>query len=1035
MTNLWQKRIASAAIMVAAYFACIVVSGQNRVINGVVVDATGAYVAGASAIVSGNPSIGTVTGIDGRFSISVPPGSSLEVSCLGYAGQTIQVGDRTELRIVLIEDTEYLEETVVIGYGVQKKSDLTGSVASVKAEDMWDRSTSDAASALQGKASGVQVFNSSGAPGSASTIRVRGLSSNGEYGLGPLLIVDGLKVDNIQYLDPSLIESMEILKDAASAAIYGAQAGNGVVLITTKNGSRDKDGTIFYNYKFTTETLRRHAQVMNGEQYLDWNIQAGNFTREKIIADGWWDGKTDTNWADVLFAPSFSHSHTLGAQGGNGRGSYFVSLNYIDQDGIVRGDKDYYKRLTAQVNADYKIKSWFTVGTNTSIERFKSQLLGEHSEYQGSTILGALVLDPLTPVYYTSLDQLPYGMRQAIEGKVQKVYQNEQGYYYATSKFQEGDGGNPLVFRDRAEGKNEGWNVRGSLFANLSLFKGLVFTSRLGYRVSQGYSNNYEEPFYLNTKINSSKYTISERSSQFYYYQWENFANYSETFGEKHTIGVMAGMSYTCSDSRSVGATLEGTDPLKGYAENFRYIDMDNGSGTKSFSGTSAPMRNTGISYFGRLSYTFDNRYSVQTNFRADAFDSSKLSRKNRWGFFPSVSAGWTVSNEGFIKDNISRDALGFLKFRASWGVNGNIAALNDYAYSTTVSYNSKVYQWGVTDPTISHGSIPDGLANPDLKWETSEQLDFGIDARFLRDRLTFGADWYNKQTKDLLMTVNPVLEVGAGSSIVNAGSIRNRGVEFELGWRDIAGDFHYSVNANFSTLSNLVTYMTKQGMDRIPGEGFSNFKSSTAFEEGYPVWYIRGFEYAGVSADGKAQFLDADGKITQTPSTTDLKCLGNSIPTYNYGITLRAEWKGIDFTFFGTGAGGNKIIPCIYRTEHPLINSLEYFHENAGKTLPSYKEMASSTDFWSSSANLFDGDYFKIKQLQLGYSLPANITRKILLGEARLYVSLDDFFTFTKYPGFDPETASDGDYRGMGLDKGSYPNSGKVLVGVNISF
>ena len=1014
---------------------CLTLNAQNRSISGTVSDTEGRSVIGAAVSVAGNPLIGTTTDLNGAFSLSVPSGTSITVSSIGYKSQTLNVGDRIVFNIILEEDNEILNETVVIGYGVQRKSDLTGSVASVRSAELKNRSTVDAAAALQGKAAGVQVFNSSGAPGSGSFIRVRGISSNGDKGLGPLLIVDGLKVDNIQYLDPSMIESMEVLKDAASAAIYGAQAGNGVVLITTRNGSGSKDGTIFYNYKLTRESLGRYAKVMNAEQYVDWNEKAGQFTREKIISEGLWDGKTDTRWADVLFAPSFSHNHTLGAQGGNERGSYFVSLNYADQDGMVKGHKDYYKRLTAQVNADYRIKNWFTVGTNTSIERYKAMLLGEHSEYQGSTLLGVLVIDPLTPEYYTSTDRIPYAMRQAIEGKTQTVYRNDQGYYYATSIFQEGDGGNPLIFRDRAENKNEGWNVRGTMFANLTPVKDLVITSRVGYRVSQAYANDYEYPFYANTKINSSMYKISEVSSQNYYYQWENFANYSKIIGGRHSLGAMAGMSYSLSDYRAVGATLEGSSPLNGYDENFRYINYDNGSGKKSFTGTVAPDRNTQISYFGRLTYTYDNRYSVQTNFRADAFDSSKLSRKNRWGFFPSGAVGWTLSNERFIRDNISADVLTFLKLRVSWGINGNIAVLDNYAYSTNIGYNTNKYQWNVTDPTISYGSLPTGLANPDLKWETSEQIDLGLDARFLSDRLTLGLDWYNKDTKDLLMTVTPVFEVGTGTSTVNAGSIRNRGLEFELGWRDAAGDFHYSLNANFSTLSNLVTSMTKQGGDRLPGQGFSNFKMGTSFEEGYPAWYFRGFEFAGTSPQGKALFYDKNGLTTETPSSADLKCLGSGIPTYNYGITLRADWKGVDFTFFGTGAGGNVILPCVYRTEHPLINSLEYFHANAGGNLPSCKEMSSNVDFWSSSANLFKGDYFKIKQIQLGFTLPEDLLRNIILRGLRFYVSLDDFFTFTKYLGFDPETASNGDYRGMGLDKGSYPNSKKILLGVNISF
>ena len=1014
----------------------IIASAQNRSISGKVVDTGGEPVIGAAVTVAGNSRIGTATDLDGAFTLSVPAGANISVESIGYKVQTIAVGDQTVFNIILEEDNEMLEETVVIGYGVQRKSDLTGSVASVRSTELANRSSVDAASALQGKAAGVQIFNDSGAPGSGSSIRVRGISSNSSSGLGPLLIVDGLKVDDIQYLDPSMIESMEVLKDAASAAIYGAQAGNGVVLITTKSGSKSKDGKIFYNYKLTVDNLGRYAQVMNAQQYMDWQHQAGLLgTPEELIANGTWDGVTDTRWADVLYGTGYTHNHTFGAQGGSDRGSYYVSLNYIDQDGMARGDKDTYKRLTAQVNADYKIKSWFQVGTNTSVERYQRQALGEHSEYAGSgaSLLGTLIIDPLTPVYFKSYDELSPGMQKAVDGGKQKVYgpADHPDWYYSTSKILEGDGVNPLIYRDRNNNKSEGWRIRGTVFANFTPIDDLVITSRLGYRISQSYESDYSEPFYVNIKAFSETYEISANSSQDYYYQWENFANYNKKIG-KHYIGAMAGMSYTYSDYRNVYASLEGEDPLKGYAENFRFLSYDNGSGTKTISG-GTPSSSSQISYFGRLNYSYDDRYSIQTNFRADAFDSSKLSSKNRWGFFPSVSGGWTISNENFVKDNVSTDVLSFLKLRASWGVNGNIAVLAGYPYSTSISYNSQKYQYG-TDNTLSLGSQPDGLANPDLTWETSVQTDIGLDLRMFDNRLTFSADWFNKNTEDLLVNISPVAEVGVSSTTINAGSVNNSGFEFELGWQDNIGDFNYGISGNLSTLDNKVTYLDP-AVGHITGSGFANYKLETYFQSGYPVWFIRGFEYAGIGENGKAQYYDRDGEITQTPVDADLKYIGNSLPKVTYGITLRMEWKGIDFTMFGTGSAGFDLVPCVYRTQHQSINSLVHFYNESGKSIPTIENMYSDVDFWSSSATLFKGDYFKIKQIQLGYTLPKKWLSKVFISDLRAYVSMDDWFVFTKYPGFDPETASTGSASGRGLDKGAYPNAKRLLVGVNISF
>ena len=1029
-------KVASVLMILNTLWGGLTASAQTSAISGKVIDTGGQPVIGAAVMIPGT-STGATTDLDGNFSLRVAPGTKLEVSCIGYT--TISVTAANDMTITLEDDTEMLEETVVIGYGVQKKSDLTGSVASVRETELQNRSTSDAAAALQGKAAGVQIFNDSGAPGEGSSIRVRGISSNSSSGLGPLLIVDGLKVDNISYLDPSMIESMEVLKDAASAAIYGAQAGNGVILITTKNGgnAKSKDGNIFYNYKLSLSQLGHHAQVMNAVQYIDWQQQAGQLpSTEDLIATGVWDGVTDTNWADVLYGTGVTHSHTFGAQGGNDRGSYFVSLNYVDEDGMARGNTDTYKRLTAQINADYKIKSWFQVGTNTSIERREQQKIGEHSEYAGSSagLLGTLIIDPLTPVYFTSEDELPLGMKDALKGGKQVVYgpADHPGWYYAVSKILEGDGINPLIYRDRNQKKEEGWQIRGTVFANLTPFKGFVFTSRMGYRIKQSYESNYEEPYYANAKSHSEVYTISATSSQSYYYQWENFANYNVTLGGKHAIGAMAGMSYTYSDNRSVGASLKGENPLKGYAENFRYLSQTNGTGEKTISGGS-PSQSAQISYFGRLTYSYDNRYSFQTNFRADAFDSSKLSLQSRWGYFPSVSAGWTVSNERFIKDNVSKDILSQLKIRGSWGVNGNIAVLSGYPYSTVIALNGVNYEYG-QDNTLTQGSQPSGLGNPNLKWETSVQTDLGLDLRMFNNRLTVGVDWYNKDTEGLLVNVSPVAEVGVSSFTANAGSVNNTGWEFELGWQDTIGDFHYSINGNLSTLKNRVTYLDPT-VGHQKGSSFGNMKFSTWFETGYPVWYFRGYQYAGVGENGKAEYYAADGSITQSPVDADMGYMGSALPPVSFGLTIHMDWKGLDFTVFGTGAAGHQLMPCVYRVDHNQINALTYFYEECGKSLPAINKIWNSKEFWSSSAVVFAGDYFKIKQIQLGYTLPKQWLKKVFINDLRIFASMDDWFVITKYPGFDPETASSGSSTSMGLDKGSYPNAKKLLFGINVSF
>ena len=1023
----------SLLMMLSGIFAY----AQNSTVSGKVADENGAPIIGVSVMLSNNQTVGTLTDIDGNYSIAVPSNSVLVFSCIGYKTEEVQVQGRARVDVTLKEDAEFLEETVVIGYGVQKKSDVTGSVASVRAAELSNRSTTDAAAALQGKASGVQIINSSGAPGSQAKIRVRGYSSN-SGNLGPLLIVDGLKVDNISYLDPSMIESMEILKDAASAAIYGAQAGNGVVLITTKTGAQNNGtSSITYDVKITRQSLGKRAELFDAASWIAYK-EASGFDMESTLKQNNYDG-TDTDWFDVVFAPSFSQQHSFTFQGGNNKGHFFASINYANNDGIVRGDKDVYKRLSAQLNADYKLYDWITVGTNTSIERYHTKSVSQQGRY-GNLMNGVMTIDPLTPVYYSDPSEFATTMLAAYNEGKNILKDPTNGLYYATSKYIDDDNGNPLLQRDKTDSYNQGINLRGTLYANITPFKGLTFTSRFGYRVGQSNSHSYSTPYYANKQTYSEEYSISASANNNWYYQWENFANYNVTL-KKHNISAMAGMSYVENNSDNVSASASGPDILTGYEKNFQYLNYVNTASDTKRSFSNAPSRSANISYYGRIAYNYDNRYNFQANFRADAFDSSKLSKQSRWGYFPSFSAGWTLSNEKFFKNNVNRDIVNQIKLRASWGRNGNINVLNGYQYAATIDYNSKLYQYGITDGTVSYGSAPSGLSNPNLKWETSDQIDLGLDARFLRNRLTLGIDWYDKKTKDLLVSIAPIPEIGVNSTYVNAGSVLNRGLEIELGWRDSIGDLSYSISGNFSTLKNEVTYLDPAIYRLENGSQFYNNRARTAFEVGYPIWYMRGYKLEGIDQEtGKPIFYDAneDGNIEDGDRTY----IGKGIPDYTFGLTVSLEWKGFDFNLYGAGVGGNQILNLYYQADGPMRNSLRYFYDNAwtetNKTakVPSCISVVNDWTYWSSSGVIFDGGYFKIKQIQLGYTLPEKLLKKIFIKGVRAYVSFDDFFCFTRnYPGFDPETATTGSANGMGLDLGSYPTTRKIVAGINIKF
>ena len=1031
MTKLLSQKVAAFFLCVAACLMGVSAFAQNRSISGTVVDGSGAPVIGATVMVVGNNSIGAVTNADGAFSLSVPAGANIAVSCIGYATQTVPVGNQTIFNFILEEDTEFLEETVVIGYGVQRKSDLTGAVASVNEADFTNRSTSDAASALMGKAAGVQILTSSGAPGSGSSIRVRGFSSN-SGNLGPLLIVDGLKVDNIQYLDPEMIESMEILKDAASAAIYGAEAGNGVVLITTKTGKGVRDGRVFYNAQFSLSTLAHKLDVMNAEEYIAFGKDYG-WLSDSMLESINYNG-ADIVWGDEVFEPTWNSRHTVGFQGGNDRGSLFISLNNIDNNGIFAGDKDLYKRLSVQVNADYKIKPWLTVSTNNSIEKWSTHSVSEHSD-NGSALLAAITSSPLEAPR-GRYEDLTLDMQAAIANGTKVLQDAETGLYWTVSRLGETQGGSPFVRRDADNSTSEGLNIRGTLSANLTPFKGLVFTSRFGYRINQSNSHNFTEPYYCSPFINATLYSMSAGNSTGLYYQWENFANYNVTIARKHSLGLMAGMSYIESKNDNISTSASGADILSDYAPNFQYMSYLLSDGvTKNIS--NAPGKSTSISYFGRLTYSYDNRYSFQANFRADAFDSSKLSKQARWGYFPSFSAGWTISNEPFFRDNVNRDKFNFLKVRASWGRNGNVNVLSGYRYATSISKGSTWYQYDVDSPSLSYGSTPSGIANPNLKWETSEQIDLGLDARFLDNRLSLGVDWYKKTTEDLLVNVSLSAALGVSSTTINAGSVENKGLEVELSWKDTIGDFSYSVAGNFSTLKNQVTYLDPT-ISRITGTVPQGSRFGTYFETGYPVWYMRGLKGTGVdSATGEPTFEDVDGN--GVIDTDDFQMIGLGIPDFTYGLTVNLAWRNWDMVIFGNGVSGNEIFPSSWRTDRPHCNTYSWYWENSWKKAGDNAKFPSTTywnqDTFSSTFNLFDGSYFKIKQIQLGYTLPKKLVNKIAISNLRVYTSLENFFCFSSYPGLDPETATTGGSSGVGIDMGTFPTAKQFILGVNLSF
>ena len=1040
--------ISVAMAMLFILAGSLTASAQNLVkVTGKVIDELNAPMVGVSVIEKGTQN-GVMTDGNGKYEITATAGSTLEFSYIGYLTVDKTAINGT-INVNMEPDNEMLEETVVVGYGVQKKSSLTGSVSQVKSEDIAGRTITSPAQALQGKTSGVQVLSSSARPGASPSILIRGIGSNGAS--SPLVVIDG-RLGSLAGIDPNDIESMEVLKDGASAAIYGAEAGNGVILVTTKKGKGN--GKITYDYQYTAQSLARVPQVMNSEQYIDYYTERGTYSLESFYNN--WDFETNTDWTAVGFENSSMHRHNVTFSAGDMNKSIYVSGSYLNNDGIVTGHKDFYERLTGMINASWKIKPWLEIGTNNQIEHYKASSVSEGSEY-GSYLLALLSIDPLTKPYY-STDALPSHMAESYHNPALPPMLGDENGLYGISYFtSSSENQHPFISRDASDNNNKGYNINGTTYLNFMPIKGLTITSRLGYNLSSSQSYSVAHDYYATSRYNQKFLSVNAGASSSTYWMWENFLNYNKNI-KGHNFGIMLGTSFTESRGFSVSGSMTGSEDSTtgvvdlGFKKDdplFHYFAYATPSAIKSVSGGEESISRKN-SYFGRINYDYMGKYLFQASLRADAADSSVLPVETRWGYFPAVSAGWVISSEKFMAD--TKAWLSHLKIRASWGQNGSISNLGGYSYDTVISqvaagmYGMATYAYATGNgKDYLLGYAPSATGNKELKWETAEQTNIGIDARFFNNRLSFGADWFMKNTKDLIVRgIKPSTIVGTASSPMNAGNIRNTGLEFELGWQDHIGDFSYGVRGNISTLKNTVTEIHKS-LDAIDGTTLHTYGAITRFEVGKPAWYFYGYEFTGVDPKtGNPTFKDqltvdtnndgipdeCDGAITDADKTM----IGKGIADLTYGITLTAAYKGFDLIVFGTGSHGADIYNCLNRPDYPL-NKLTYFTEdrwnattNPKGSMP--KAGASEMDkYFTSSGVVFDGSYFKIKQIQLGYTFPQKWMKTIKVENLRIYASLDDFFTFSDYPGFDPEVTA------MGIDKGNFPTSKKVVAGLSITF
>ena len=996
-------------VLIAVVICCassVAAYGQasGRVITGKVTDSGNEALPGVNVVVKGTLR-GSITDIEGNYSIEASSDDLIEFSFVGFENQELAVGSQNLINVTMIETIRDIDEVIVIGYGVQRKSVVTAAISSVDAEDLQRGSIGRVEHAIQGKTAGISVLPVSGSPGAGVKVRVRGTGSNGKS--DPLYIVDGMKTSSINDLNPNDISSMEILKDAASAAIYGTEGANGVVLITTKSGQKG-EAKVNYDFAYGIQNLATNMELMNAAEYKQFMKEAGLTVNS---SEGY-----DTDWLSEISESAPMQRHNLSVSGGGEKTTYMVAGSYLKQDGAIGGSNAAYERYTFRVNTKSDVKSWLEIGNNLSFAHSNRQILPEDDEYR-SVVNSALLMDPFTPV-------LEKGITPAIQEELDKgtvMLTNPAGRYYALSRNVSGETANPVAFIENTNNEEISDKLLASFYGTVKPFEGFSLTSRIGMELNYVTRNSWSPKYYFSVERSNQVNIVEDWVDKYSNVLWENFASYNKKIGEHEFTGLL-GMSY--EDFQHPNYYLKSQMPKEGDA--FAYHQYSVNKETNRVGGEWEEL--TKISYFGRLSYNLKNRYMLEATLRRDG--ASVLPEGNQWGNFPSLSAGWNISEESFW--NI--DAIDMLKLRASWGKNGSI--LNVIPFSDREFWVSTGIMYPAEDESLSQGVRIEKPINPDLGWEKSEQTNIGLDFYALRSRLSFSFDYYKKVTEGLLTLDSPVLSTGYyGVPSINGGNVENSGLEFALGYSDkTAGGLKYSVNVNLSTLKNEVTDLVND--TPIQGAALRGY-NLTWFEEGKPLWYFRGYKTEGINpANGEIIVADVsgDGEIT----AADITEIGDPHPDLLYGASLSLEYKNFDFNLFMQGIQGNDVFMGWYRSDRPLSNKPRYFYTDrwttAGQGASMPKPDNESDYLYRSDLMIGDGSYLRIKQIQLGYSLPRNVVNVVGLERTRIYVSLDDYFTFTKYEGMDPEAGSNDDNR-LGIDRGLYPLTKKVMFGINVTF
>ena len=1030
-----------------------VAAAQSMLVSGTVTSAAdGEPLIGVTVMVK-NSKVGTATDIDGNYSIEAQKGSVLVFSYVGMQQREIPVTSN-RLDVALLDDSSTLDDLVVIGYGVQKKKLLTGATSQIDGSDIAKMNTNSPLQAMQGQLAGVNISSNSGQPGESMKVRIRGLGTIGNA--SPLYLIDGVGGD-ISTLNPADIESIDVLKDAASSAIYGAQAANGVVLVTTKKGREGRTKVTFDGY-YGIQNVAHKVKMLNAREYMtimdeqqiadnsdpyDWDSMPSIWRTD---AEGNRLGVYDTDWTNQMFKKNAStQSYTIGVTGGNANSTYAMSIGYLNQEGIAGGSKvSDYSRYNFRINSDHKLFGGIvTVGEQVSFVYKKNNGIGTGNQYN-NTLRGAFGVSPLIPVY------------------------GADGEYYDTTNNEWTNGaGNPygsMMVCNQKENKST--TFTGNVYAQVEPIKNLKLRTVFGAVAGSSEYRSYTPIYRFGIYSYSDHTSVSQNMNRSLGMTWTNTLSYDFDIKD-HAFKALVGMEAYRYEGTYVGA---GQRDLKEGFDTWPYAWINNGTAATSADGLSASGYphdvSRSVSYFGRLSWNWREKYMVDVTVRGDG--SSKFARGHRFGTFPSVSAGWNISSEEFME--ASREWLDFLKIRGSWGRVGN-QNISNYMYLAPVKVTNTHYffgeyfgpngSYGDYSTTLGNnwGAYPNRLGNADLTWETSEQLNFGFDAAFFASRLHMNFDWYRKTTKDWLVEAPILATAGAGAPYINGGNVINTGVEIALNWNDVIGkDFAYSIGANFTYNKNKVgSIPTEDGI--IHGATNQIYDNAPEFyraENGHSIGYWWGFQTAGLFQNQREideWVADGNGVLQSNVRPGDVRYvdqnhdgvindddkidLGNGVPKFTYGFNINLNWRNFDLGLVATGVAGNKIFQSYRNVVDQKANyTTEVLGRWTGEGTSNRIPRVTNGQINSAVSDLYlyDGDFLRLSNLTFGYDF-APIMKQKWCSQARLYVQVQNLVTFTKYNGMDPEIGYGTSDWVSGVDLGYYPTPRTILFGVNLGF